>query len=136
MKYPEAMAYLESALRFGIKPGLERIKELLRRLGQPQERSKTFHIAGTNGKGSVSSYLTHILAAGGWRVGWFTSPYLERFTERIRIISGLEGIAEYAKRNKRARLTKMISPSLCLKLVTRLKACYGMALSIRRSSSL
>ncbi len=95
MNYPEALAYLQSALSFGIKPGLERMIELSRRLGQPEQKLKVFHLAGTNGKGSTSSYLTHILATGGYRVGWFTSPYLERFTERIRIISGSADLMEY-----------------------------------------
>lgn len=95
MNYPEALAYLQSALSFGIKPGLERMIELSRRLGRPEQKLKVFHLAGTNGKGSTSSYLTHILVTGGYRVGWFTSPYLERFTERIRILYGPGDLAAY-----------------------------------------
>lgn len=82
---------LTGALQFGIKPGLERINRLLELLGNPQDSIEAVHIAGTNGKGSVCTYLSTILAADGRKVGVFTSPYLERFTERIRIIDGREG---------------------------------------------
>ena len=86
---------LEGALKFGIKPGLERITTLMNILGNPQDSFRSVHIAGTNGKGSVASYISSIMAASGKRVGVFTSPYLERFTERIRIIEGREGLAKY-----------------------------------------
>lgn len=71
--------------RFGIKPGLFRIKKLLEILGNPQEDIKVIHIAGTNGKGSTSSMIDSILRAHGYRVGLYTSPYLEVFNERIRL---------------------------------------------------
>ncbi len=82
---------LTGALQFGIKPGLERITRLLELLGNPEKRISAVHIAGTNGKGSVCAYLSTILACDGKKVGVFTSPYLERFAERIRIIDGKEG---------------------------------------------
>ncbi|HZW98355.1 MAG TPA: folylpolyglutamate synthase/dihydrofolate synthase family protein [Bacillota bacterium] len=100
MNYPQALEYIKSAARFGIKPGLERIKELCRRLGNPQSGLKVFHIAGTNGKGSVSSYLTHILATAGYKTGWFTSPYLEHFSERIRVFSGPKDLSAYDDANR------------------------------------
>lgn len=100
MDYSQALEYIKSAERFGIKPGLSRIRELCRRLGNPQHQLKVFHIAGTNGKGSTSSYLTHILTTAGCKTGWFTSPYLERFTERIRILSGPRDLAAYDKDNR------------------------------------
>ena len=84
MTYEEALAYIHSVDWKGSRPGLERISELCERLGHP-ERDLTFiHIAGTNGKGSVSAMLDSILRAAGYRVGLFTSPYIERFNERIR----------------------------------------------------
>ena len=86
---------LKGALQFGIKPGLERISELMRLLGNPQDKFRSIHIAGTNGKGSVATYISSIMAAGGKNVGVFTSPYLERFTERIRIIDGRQGLLKY-----------------------------------------
>ena len=88
---------LQGALKFGIKPGLERISSLMDLLGNPQDRIKSVHIAGTNGKGSVATYISSIMAAGGKRVGVFTSPYLERFSERIRIIEGRQGLLDYIK---------------------------------------
>ena len=88
---------LDGALKFGIKPGLERITSLMKLLGNPQDRFRSVHIAGTNGKGSVATYISSILAADGKTVGVFTSPYLERFSERIRIIDGREGLAKYVE---------------------------------------
>lgn len=83
---------LKGALQFGIKPGLERISGLMSLLGDPQDRFRSVHIAGTNGKGSVATFISSIMAASGKKVGVFTSPYLERFTERIRIIDGKQGL--------------------------------------------
>ena len=85
MTYRETLAYLYGLSRFGIKPGLERIRALLQALGNPQERVRFVHVAGTNGKGSTAAFLASILRAGGYRTGLFTSPHLVRFTERIRI---------------------------------------------------
>lgn len=65
--------------------GLERIQELLERLGNPQDSLKFVHVAGTNGKGSVCAYLDSVLREAGLRVGLFTSPYIETFEERIRV---------------------------------------------------
>lgn len=69
--------------RFGSVLGLERIQALLRRLGSPQETLRVIHVAGTNGKGSVCRYIYSVLEEAGYRVGLFTSPYIERFHERI-----------------------------------------------------
>ena len=91
-KVPEL---LEGALKFGIKPGLERISTLMSLLGDPQDTFKSVHIAGTNGKGSVAAFISSIMAADDKKVGVFTSPYLERFSERIRLIDGREGLMKY-----------------------------------------
>ena len=88
---------LTGALKFGIKPGLERITRLLELLGNPQDSVKAVHVAGTNGKGSVCTFLSTILACDGKKVGIFTSPYLERFSERIRIIDGREDAVRLAE---------------------------------------
>ncbi|HBB25409.1 MAG TPA: dihydrofolate synthase [Bacteroidetes bacterium] len=69
----------------GIKPGLERITELCRGLGDPHLRLNTIHVAGTNGKGSTCSILASILIEAGYNVGLYTSPHVRRFNERIRI---------------------------------------------------
>ena len=86
---------LAGALQFGIKPGLERITRLLELLGDPQKTLKAVHVAGTNGKGSVCTFLSTILACDGRKVGVFTSPYLERFSERIRILDGRSGALSF-----------------------------------------
>lgn len=90
----EAVAYIHSYGWEAHAPGLDRIRELLRRLGDPQRGLKFIHAAGTNGKGSVCACLASVLEAAGYRVGLNTSPHLERFHERIRVdgkeISGEE----------------------------------------------
>lgn len=81
----EAVDYIES---FGWEkhaPGLDRVRELLLRLGNPQEGLKFIHAAGTNGKGSVCACLASVLESAGYRVGLNTSPHLERFHERFRV---------------------------------------------------
>ena len=88
--------FLVQALKFGIHPGLERITRLCELLGHPEKSFKVIHIAGTNGKGSATAFASSMLAASDLKVGIFTSPYLERFSERIRIIDGHEGLLKYA----------------------------------------
>ena len=85
MNYKEALSYIENTNRFGRVLGLANITRLLELLGNPQEELKIIHVAGTNGKGSTSSFISSMLISGGYKVGLFTSPYLETFTERIRI---------------------------------------------------
>lgn len=83
MNYEESIAYIEKTLKFGSKLGLSRIKALLKELGDPHKALKNIHIAGTNGKGSVSKMIAKILENEGFKVGLFTSPHLEDFRERI-----------------------------------------------------
>jgi dihydrofolate synthase/folylpolyglutamate synthase len=83
--YDACLTAMYRLRRFGIKLGLEVIAETLQGLGNPQERFRCIHVAGTNGKGSVSSALATILHAAGCRVGLYTSPHLVRFNERIQI---------------------------------------------------
>lgn len=86
MTYQEALTYLHDLQRFGMKPGLERTAELLRRAGRPDQWvGKVVHITGTSGKGSVAVLVESALRAAGGRVGLYTSPSLRRFTERIQI---------------------------------------------------
>ena len=70
---------------FGMKLGLETITKLLHLLNNPQNKIKCIHIAGTNGKGSTTAYITQILQEGGYTVGMYTSPHLVKFNERIRV---------------------------------------------------
>ncbi|MBQ8682173.1 MAG: bifunctional folylpolyglutamate synthase/dihydrofolate synthase [Selenomonadales bacterium] len=83
--YQEAIDYLESLNRFGIRLGLVRIEELLRRMGEPQNEYPTIHVTGTNGKGSATAMLSSILTASGKKTGMYTSPHLSSYTERVRI---------------------------------------------------
>jgi dihydrofolate synthase/folylpolyglutamate synthase len=85
MNYEETMEYLAALARFGVKPGLERTSALLDFAGQPQRRMRCVHIAGTNGKGSAAVMIDAVLRATGYRTGLFTSPHLQRYTERIRV---------------------------------------------------
>lgn len=85
MNYNEALEYIHGTYRFGRKLGLDNITKLLELLGDPHKDLKVIHVAGTNGKGSTSSFISSILVNGGYKVGLYTSPYLETFTERIRI---------------------------------------------------
>ncbi len=85
MNYQESLAYLESLGKFGIQLGMERIEGLMRELGNPEQKIKTVHVTGTNGKGSVSSMITNILLAAGLKAGKFTSPHLVKYNERISI---------------------------------------------------
>lgn len=85
MNYEEAIAYLEGIAPFGIQPGLERITALLTELGNPQNFYKTIHVTGTNGKGSVSSFIQYGLQVSGIQTGLFTSPHLGTYNERFRI---------------------------------------------------
>jgi len=83
--YEEAIGYLFSLEKIGIKFGLDNIHSLLQELGNPQQTYPSIHIAGTNGKGSTSQFITSILIASGYRVGTYTSPHLIDFSERIQI---------------------------------------------------
>lgn len=83
--YEEALNWIHSRLRFGIKPGLTRMEMMMEKLNHPEKQLKTVHIGGTNGKGSTVTYLRNILQQAGLTVGTFTSPYIEQFNERISV---------------------------------------------------
>ena len=85
MIYSDAENYVHSLLKFGIKPGLERINELLSLCGNPQGELRFVHVAGTNGKGTTSTYLANVLSEAGYKTGLFTSPYVKDFLERIQV---------------------------------------------------
>ena len=83
--YEEALTWIHSRLKLGVKPGLRRMEWLMERLEHPEERMKAIHIAGTNGKGSTVCYLRTIFQEAGYNIGTFTSPYFEFFNERISV---------------------------------------------------
>lgn len=85
MNYSEALQYLTSTSWQGSRLGLERTRELLRRLGDPQDKLRFVHIAGTNGKGSTAAMVASVLVSSGYRTGLNTSPSLYRFNERMQV---------------------------------------------------
>ncbi len=85
MNYQEALDKLFSLHQFGIKLGLENITNLLEHIGNPHKKLKAIHVAGSNGKGSTSSFIASILQESGFKVGLYTSPHFIEFNERIRI---------------------------------------------------
>lgn len=95
--------------RFGIKPGLDAERELLARLGHPEQGLAAIHVAGTNGKGSLCALLDAVLNAAGYRVGCYTSPHLVRFNERYRVAgeaiddAALEGLMAAVEQVAEAR---------------------------------
>ncbi len=85
MTYRETIDYLFGIRLFGLKLGLETMRELLRRMDEPQRALKFIHIAGTNGKGSVAAMCHAVLSTAGYRTGLYTSPHLVSFCERFQI---------------------------------------------------
>jgi|LSQX01.1.fsa_nt_gb dihydrofolate synthase/folylpolyglutamate synthase len=85
MNYEKALEYIHGTIKFGMKLGLQNISRLLKLMGEPHKKLKYIHVAGTNGKGSTTSMISTILKEAGYKVGMYTSPYIEEFTERIRV---------------------------------------------------
>ena len=108
--YNDAVKLLTSAGKFRISLGLERISKILEILGNPQDKLRCIHVAGTNGKGSVCSILSSILTVAKERVGLFTSPHIYKYNERIKIcgvdisdddfVKYIFNIVEIADKNK------------------------------------
>ena len=126
MTYTQALDFIHSTCWKGSRPGLERTIELTARLGRPQDRLKFIHIAGTNGKGSTSAMLASILQKAGYTVGLYTSPFIIRFNERMRI-NGLdipdEELAEITQAVKPHAEAMTDSPTE-FELITAIALCY------------
>ncbi len=103
MDYSQSIQKVNSLLKFGIKPGLERIGELLNRLGNPQDKLKFVHVAGTNGKGTACTLISNVLTAAGYKTGLYTSPYIMDFRERFRING------EMIPKDELSKLTERVS---------------------------
>ncbi len=105
MTYKESIEYIQDAASSGCRLGLDNIRALMSLLGDPQERLRVIHIAGTNGKGSVAAFILSIMKESGYRMGFFTSPELYRFSEKIRI-NGEEisddDVAKYATKVRKS----------------------------------
>lgn len=85
MIYEDALNFILGKQSLGIMPGLTRIQNLLDRMGNPQNKLKIIHIAGTNGKGTVAKTINNTLIASGYKTGLFTSPWIDDYTEQIQI---------------------------------------------------
>lgn len=85
MSYASALEYIHSVQWRGQKPGLERTRQLLEHLGNPEQGLKFVHIGGTNGKGSTAAMVESVLRKAGYHTGLYTSPYINRFNERIQV---------------------------------------------------
>jgi dihydrofolate synthase/folylpolyglutamate synthase len=126
MTYPETVQYLESFINYEKIPAypykeslkLERIKNFLERIDNPQDRLKCIHIAGTKGKGSTCAFVAYILKEAGFRVGLYTSPHLCDFRERIRILEHWaqedlqDGFQGMISKEELADLVKKIKPTI------------------------
>lgn len=102
----EAVGFYHSLQRFGIQPGLERIGALCESLGHPERNLSFVHVAGTNGKGTVSTEISNILREAGFRTGLFTSPYVIDFRERMQIDNRMIPEADLI------RITELVSRSV------------------------
>lgn len=85
MNYNESIKLLTGQGKFYINLGLDRISAILALLGNPQDKLKCIHVAGTNGKGSVCTVISEVLRESGIKTGMFTSPHIFEYTERIQI---------------------------------------------------
>ena len=101
MTIEQAMELIHGVEWRGSRPGLSRVRELLHRLGDPQDGLQFVHIAGTNGKGSTAAMLASILRSAGYTTGLFTSPYLERFAERMQVNGAPVSLSPCARRCSR-----------------------------------
>ncbi len=105
MNYQQALDYLHSFERFGWDLGLDRLAVLLQNLGNPQEKLRCIHVAGTNGKGSVCTMTANILKGAGYKTGLYTSPFVVDFRERFQINGEMiekQTLADYTARLKTA----------------------------------
>lgn len=102
MNYNETLKFIHSLGNFGMEPSLDRIKAVLKKLGNPQNDLKAIHIAGTNGKGSVSAMLAEIFKNAGYKTGLYISPFIIDFRERIQING------EYISENDLVRLAQRV----------------------------
>jgi dihydrofolate synthase / folylpolyglutamate synthase len=102
MNYNETVKYLCSLQRFGSRPGLTRIKDVLQKLECKKLDSKVIHVAGTNGKGSTVAMIAQILKEAGYSVGVFISPYIVDFRERVQING------EYIPENEIVKITEKV----------------------------
>ena len=85
MNYTQAIKYIEDRSWSALRPGLDRTRELLRLMGDPQKKLRFVHVTGSNGKSSTYAMLTSVLTAAGYKTGLYSSPHLISFNERMKI---------------------------------------------------
>ena len=103
MLYKETLEYIQSLNQYGSVLGLDNMLRLCEKLGHPETRCRFIHIAGTNGKGSTSAYIAHMLMAAGFRVGRYVSPTIADYRERFQIgrrMIAQKDLCEYVERLK------------------------------------
>ncbi len=105
MNYQEALKFLKETKSLGSKLGLGRLQQLLELLGNPEKNLKFIHLAGTNGKGSTAMMLSSILSTSGYKTGLYTSPYLTKVNEQIRLNGEVISNEAFAKVMKRIKET-------------------------------
>lgn len=130
MNYNEVMSYYENLSYNKINLGLERISKLLRELGNPDKGQKYIHIAGTNGKGSIANYTYNILVEAGYKVGIYTSPYLIKMNEAIKVGSEFISDDDFARITSNVKNVIESSPSsnkeglTCFEILTAVAFLY------------
>ena len=97
MDYQECRAYIDDSAKYGSVLGLDNMREMLARLGNPQDALPYVHVAGTNGKGSVIAYLYRTLTGAGYKVGRYISPTLYSYRERLEIAGEKISREKFAK---------------------------------------
>ena len=122
MTYHETLAFLNNLQMHKIKLGLTAMRDFLASVGQPERKLKIVHVAGTNGKGSVSATLLEVLSRAGYRVGLFTSPHLSSVRERFRTSDG------YITEETFARVAERIITSLGDEQITYFEFTTALAL--------
>lgn len=103
MNYNEAVSYYDNLSRYGMKLGLERIGQLLEKVGSPHKEQKYIHIAGTNGKGSIANFTHNVLVDAGYKVGLYTSPHLIKLNETIKVDKDFISDEEFAQITSRIK---------------------------------
>lgn len=126
MDYNEAIDYIENIVSVSPKPGLERMKVLMELLGNPQNRLKVIHVAGTNGKGSTCAMIESILRDSGYTTGLYTSPHLSKYNERIKVDNIDISDEEFAQITSKVSnaCSKMEAQPSIFEILTAVALCY------------
>ena len=138
MNYESALEYIHAVQWAGHKPGLTRTRTLLAALGDPHKQLQFIHVAGTNGKGSTAAMLASCLQAAGYRVGLYTSPFINRFNERIQVNGQQipdEELVRLVERVKPAADAMADVPSWCWRWVWAARWTPPMSLTRRSARS-